>query len=205
MNTQVDCWKQHPPLLQPRGQPVPALPFVLLFPQKSCLCCGEVSPWLSSARMVLRHKQLLVPGHTLALRLHTARQRWHKTLHWGCKEKPHSHFSWPCIWWAGSPFENEFRTVRCMRQLFLGLILVPTRPSYIAALGKPSGKDTFLAMRVVPKTSTQVTALGPSNLNQDAIDHIFWYKPDSSVTFINTCTALVTALPESFENRDFSH
>lgn len=95
--------------------------------------------------------------------------------------------------------------VCCMRQFFLGLILFSTRPSYIAALEKPSGKDAFLAMRVVQKTGTQVTALGLGNLNQDAIDHIFWYKPDSGVTFINTCTALVTALPESFENRDFSH
>lgn len=49
-----------------------------------------------------------------------------------------------------------------------------------------------------------MTALHPLNLNQDAVDHIFQYKPDSGITFINTCTALVTALPESFENRDFS-
>lgn len=87
MNTQVDCWKQHPPLLQSRGQLVPALPFVLLFPQKSCLCCGEVSPWLNSTRMVLGHKQPLVPWHTLALRLHTACQRWCKAIRWGCKGK----------------------------------------------------------------------------------------------------------------------
>lgn len=204
MNTQVDCWKQHPPLLQWRGQPVPALPFVLLFPQKSCVCCGEVSSWLSSARMVLRHKQPLVPWHTLALRLHTACQRWHKTLLWGCKEKPLSHFSWPCIWWAGTLFENEFQMVRSMWQIFLGLILFSTRPFYIATLGKHSGKDKFLATRMVYKTGTQVTALHPLNLNQDAVDHIFQYKPDSGITFINTCTALVTALPESFENRDFS-
>lgn len=118
MNTQVDCWKQHSPLLQPRGQPVPALPFVLLFPQKSCLCCGEVSPWLSSVCTVLGHKQPLVPWHTLALRLHAACQRWQKPLHWGWKEKPRSHFSWSWIRWAGSLIENECQVIYCMWQFF---------------------------------------------------------------------------------------
>lgn len=79
------------------------------------------------------------------------------------------------------------------------------RAQYIAALGKPSGKDRFLGLRMVRKTGTQVKALGPLNLNQDEIYHIFQYKPNSRITLINTCTALVTALPESFENRDFSH
>lgn len=79
------------------------------------------------------------------------------------------------------------------------------RPSDIAALGKPFGKDTFIATRMVHKTGTQVTALGPLNPDRDTIDHIFQYKLNSGITFINTCTALVTALPETFENRDFSH
>lgn len=47
--------------------------------------------------------------------------------------------------------------------------------------------------------------LGPLKLNQDEIYHIFQYKPNSGITLINTCTALVTALLEFFENRDFSH
>lgn len=161
MNTQVDCWKQHPPLLQLRGQPVPALPFVLLFPQKSCLCCGEVSPWLSSACMVLGHKQPLVPWHMLALGLHRhkARQGWHKTLHWECKEKPLSHFCWLHVWWAGCLLESEAQIVGGMWQIFLSLILFSMRAQYIAALGKPSGKGRFLALRMVHKT--QVKALGP--------------------------------------------
>lgn len=123
MNTQVDCWKQHPPLLQSRGQPVPALPFVLLFPQKSCLCCGEVSPWLSFARMVLGHKQPLVPWHTLALRLHTTHQRWHKTLHLVCAEKPLSQFSWPLHLMGWEPFQEWISDgTQYVTKILLGLI-----------------------------------------------------------------------------------
>lgn len=70
------------------------------FHKKACLCCGEVSPWSSSARTVLGHKQPLVPWHMLALGLHTHRacQGWHRTLHWERKEKPLSHFCWPHVW-----------------------------------------------------------------------------------------------------------
>lgn len=144
MNMQVDCWKQHPPLHQWRGQPVPALPFVLLFPQKSCLCCGEVSPWLSLACIVLGHKQPLAPWHIPALRLHATCQRGHRMLHLLCARKPLSHFTQPLHLMGWLPFQEWISVHSVWLKPFWVWLSFALRPSYIAAPWKPSGKETFL-------------------------------------------------------------